>query len=112
MAKKLTVYGAFRNGTTVYCDIFGVFAVRKGMDDLWNGLFTDPAFPGHQNRNIRWGHLNGLFYGTVERYIIANKLKSLFYGLNTFHFMSFLRKQRSCCFVFGFRIMYGMTKSC
>jgi len=82
MAEKFTVYGTLRDSTAVYGYIFGVFAVRQGMDDLWDHFFADPAFPGYQNGNIRRGHLYGFFQRPVELHIVANDLKTLLYGLN------------------------------
>lgn len=87
MAKELTVNGAFRDGPTVHGNVFGVLSMGKGMDYFRNSFLADAAFTRYQDRNVRWGYLHGLFYGTVELYIVADDLESLFYRLNALHLL-------------------------
>src|SRR5690606_27571244 len=85
VSEEFGIYGALGNRPAVDRNILGVLAVGEGVDDLWNGLFSHPTFPGDQYGNIGRGHLYGLFNGSVELDVVADQLKALFYGLYTFH---------------------------
>ena len=62
-----------------------MFAVRNGMDDLGDAFLSHSAFSRYKNGNIGRGHLDGLFNGAVELWVVANDFKALFDSLNVLH---------------------------
>ena len=98
MPEEFAVYRPFRDGATVYCDIFIVFPMRQGVDDFGDGFFSNSAFPRNKHRDIGRGNLNGLFQGAIQVYIVPDDFKSLLDALEVTHLSV----------VFGIR--HGMPK--
>ena len=71
MAEQLTVYGAFRDSPAVHGNVFGVFPVGEGVDDLGDGFLPDTTFPGDQDLVDGRGFRKGQFAVQILYEVLA-----------------------------------------
>jgi hypothetical protein len=85
MPEEFRVDGSLGDGATVDGDKFFVFPGAQGVDDFGKNLFSDPAFTGDQDGQIRRGHSYSGTQRPVQQGRLANDPETLFYPLKRFH---------------------------